>query len=180
MHPRTEELLQHLDATRVVLRAAVDGVPATLRETRPTADRWSVAEVLEHLTRVEDGITRLLTARLGEARASGQVTTGADTSSIVGALNHDLILDRTRTIVAGERVAPRGELDAAAALEKLDATREKLRELVLEHDGTTLGAFSMPHPAFGTIDGYQWFLFIGTHEARHAAQIREIGTQLGA
>lgn len=27
MHPRTEEILRHLDANRVVLRAAVDVVP---------------------------------------------------------------------------------------------------------------------------------------------------------
>ena len=51
MHPRTEELLRHLDAHRVALRAAVADIPASLRDTRPVADRWSVAETLEHLTR---------------------------------------------------------------------------------------------------------------------------------
>ena len=64
MHPRTEELLTHLEETRAALHAAVDAVPSSLRETRPAADRWSVAEVLEHLGRVEEQITRLLTAKL--------------------------------------------------------------------------------------------------------------------
>jgi len=64
MHPRTEELLRHLDANRAVLHAAVDAVPPALRERKPGPDRWSVAETLEHLSRVEEGITRLLALRL--------------------------------------------------------------------------------------------------------------------
>ena len=31
---------------------------------------------------------------------------------------------------------------------------------------------------FGPLDLYTWFAFIGAHEARHAAQIREIGAAL--
>jgi hypothetical protein len=50
MHPRTEELLGQLDESRGVLRAAVDSVPSSLHETRPGPDRWSVADVLEHLS----------------------------------------------------------------------------------------------------------------------------------
>jgi hypothetical protein len=178
MHPRTEEMLRHLDANRVVLRAAVDGVPPELRETRPSPDRWSVAEVLEHLTRVEEGISRLLAMRLGEAQTAGQLSVEADTSAITSSINHELMLDRRRLITAGERVVPRGGLDATTAMSALEASRTKLRELIVAYDGLTLGAVSHPHPVFGTINGYQWFIFIGSHEARHAAQIREIATQL--
>ena len=45
MHPRTEEVLNYLDEQRNDLRAAVDSVPAELRNTQPGADRWSVAQV---------------------------------------------------------------------------------------------------------------------------------------
>ena len=31
-----------------------------------------------------------------------------------------------------------------------------------------------PHPVLGPINIYQWALFVGSHEARHALQIREI------
>jgi hypothetical protein len=179
MHPHTDELLRHLDANRVVLRAAVDTVPAHLRESRPTADRWSVAEVLEHLTRVEEQITRVLAVKLSEARAAGLLHSQSETSPIGGALNHQAVLDRRRPVTAGERVLPRGDMNASAALTALDATRAKLRELVASVDGLALETFTLPHPALGVINGYQWFLFVGSHEARHAAQIREIGTVLG-
>jgi hypothetical protein len=177
MHPHTDEMLRHLDATRVVLRAAVDAVPPAVRETRPDPDRWSVAEVLEHLTRVEQQLTRLLSMRLSEQAAT--LLPATDTSSILTRLDHHRILDRRRPITAGERVLPRGEMDATAALAALEASRAKLRELVVAHDGIAIDAVTHPHPVLGVIDAYQWFIFIGSHEARHAEQIREIATALG-
>ena len=177
MHPRTEELLSYLEESRAVLHAAVDAVPSSLRETRPAADRWSVAEVLEHLGRVEEQLTRLLAAKLVEARLTGALGPEPESGPIVDSLK-DLLLDRRRRITAGDRVLPRGEMDAATALATLEKTRAKLRDLVVSHDGLSLGAVGHPHPALGMLDGYQWFSFIGTHEARHAAQIREIGQTL--
>ena len=173
MHPHTDELLRHLDANRVVLRAAVDVVPVAARETRPTPDRWSVAEILEHLVRVEEQLTRFLGAKLGEHAATLEPAT--DTASILGRLDHRLIVDRRRQITAGERVLPKGEMNSATALAALEAARVKLRELVMSYDGLAIDAVAHPHPVLGVIDAYQWFLFIGSHEARHADQIVEIG-----
>jgi hypothetical protein len=178
MHPRTEELLRHLDENHVVLRAAVDDVPPSLRETRPAPDVWSVAEVLEHLTRVEEQLTRLLGSKLAEASAAGALGREADTTSVVDPTIHRALLDRRRPITAGDRVLPRGQLDAATALAALESARDRLRELLIAHDGVTFAAVSHPHPAFGSLDGYGWFAFIGSHEARHAAQIRQIGATL--
>ena len=178
MHPRTEDILSHLEENRATLPVAVAAVPSSLRETRPAPNRWSVAEVLEHLTRVEEQITRVLAAKLSEARVTGVLGPEEATSRVTDSIDRDLLLDRRRRITAGERVLPRGEMDSATALAGLDTTRANLRELVTSHDGLSLGVISFPHPVLGVIDGYQWFAFIGTHEARHAAQIREIGESL--
>jgi hypothetical protein len=178
MHPRTEELLRHLDANRAVLRAAVDDVPPSLRETRPAPDVWSVAEVLEHLTRVEEQLTRLLGSKLSEARAAGALGPEADTASVVDPMTHKVVLDRRHRITAGDRVLPHGELDAATALAALESARDRLRELLIAHDGVTIAAVSHPHPVLGPVDAYGWFAFVGSHEARHAAQIREAGATL--
>jgi hypothetical protein len=168
-------MLRHLDDNRAVLRAAVDGVPQNLRETRPAPDRWSVAEVLEHLTRVEDGLTRLLTKRLAEAHAASPFRSDAETSSVVAMIDNELLVDRSHRITAGERVIPSGELTANAAWSTLEISRGKLKELVRGYDGLDISAVVFPHPVLGPINAFQWFVFIGTHEARHAGQIREIG-----
>src|SRR5688500_14186277 len=176
MHPHTDELLRHLDENRVVLRAAVDAVPAAVHQTRPAPGRWSVAETLEHLARVEEQITRFLGAKLGEHAPTLRPAT--DTASILERLDHRLIIDRRRRITAGERVLPRGDVDSATAFAALEASRAKLRELVVSYDGIAIDPVTHAHPVLGVIDAYQWFLFIGSHEARHADQIREIGVAL--
>ena len=177
MHPRTEELLRQLDESREVLCAAVESVPSSLRETRPGPDRWSVAEVLEHLSRVEDGIARLLASKLAEARMTGALEPETE-SGPADSIDRELILDRSRRVTAGERALPRGDMDSAAGLDALAKARVKLRDLVIAHDGMAIGTITHPHPVLGVINGYQWFAFIGAHEARHAAQIREIRDQL--
>ena len=41
-------------------------------------------------------------------------------------------------------------------------------------EGLALSAANHPHPFLGTLDMYEWVYFIGSHELRHAAQLREI------
>src|SRR4029453_712708 len=155
MHPRTAELLRHLDANRVALHAAVAGDPSSLRETRPAPDRWSVAEVLEHLARVEEQLTRFLGAKRSEARSAGALEPGGEVSPVVQSVDQRRLVDRSRRITAGDRVLPRGEMDSIAALTALEKSRLALRDLVTAYDGVNLGAFTHPHPVLGVIDGYR-------------------------
>jgi DinB family protein len=167
MHPRTEELLNHLEENRAALHAAVDAVPSSLRETRPATDRWSVAEVLEHLGRVEEQLTRLLAAKLAEARLTGALGPERESGPIADSFG-DLLLDRRRRIAAGDRVLPRAEMDATTALATLDKTRATLRDLVVSHDGLNLGAVSHPHPATQN----SWARSANSSSQQHAAVAR--------
>ena len=152
MHPRTEELLRHLDTQHERLRAAVDSIPRPRRDVKPSPDRWSVAEVLEHLSIVETRIERVFSKRLAEARVAGLGPERAS-SPVVGTIDMDRLLDRTRRITATEAALPTGKLDA---------------------DGLALSDVSHPHPVLGPINLYQWIAFVGGHEARHAAQVIEL------
>jgi len=179
VHPRIAELLDHLDRHHIALRAAVDAVPSALRGQRPAPDRWSVSEVLEHLGLVERRFTQFFAARVAEARARGL---GADpeTTPVVPAFDVAAAVDRRRTITALESVVPRGDLDAERAWTALDDAHRGLRAEMVAADGCALGELTFSHPAFGALDFYQWLVFLGAHESRHADQIREIGRALSA
>ncbi len=179
MHPRTTELLTHIDTHRAALERVVDDVPAALRERRPAPDRWSVSEVLEHLSIVETSITGLIQKQVDALRAAGE-SSEPETSSVLPMLDVERLVDRRGKLAAGERSRPRGQLGAEAAMQALASSRGKLRALLIASDGMPLGKASAPHPFFGDYTLYQWVLFIGAHEARHAAQIREIGAALEA
>jgi DinB family protein len=180
MHPRTSELLNHLDTQHERLRRAVERVPHQRRSEKPAPERWSVAEVIEHLSIVETRIGRVFTAKLDEARASGNVGPETDESPVVGTIDMDRVLDRTRRITAAEPARPSGTLDADAAWAALERARETLRDAVRGADGLALGAIVHPHPVLGPINLYQWVVFVGGHEARHAAQVIELSELLTA
>lgn len=56
--------------------------------------------------------------------------------------------------------------------------RVDVREALRAGDGLALGTRFLPHRVFGQMPLYYFFAFVGAHEARHAAQIREISEQL--
>jgi hypothetical protein len=175
MRQQTTELLAHLDGPHAELRRAVDAVPLGLRARRPAADRWSVANVLEHLAIVETRVVGGLSSRFAEARTTG-LSPSLDTS-VVRQADFARYLNRERRNVAGAASQPQG-LEAEGAWAALDRARDTTRALVIETDGFAVEAVVLPHPLFGPLDFYQWIAFLGGHEARHALQVQEIGRAL--
>jgi len=171
MHPRTRELLDFLDRQRAVLRAAFDAVPADARGREPAPGRWSPNAIVEHLAIVDGGIAKVLSKKIAEGRAAGL---GPETSAdpILPAIDVASLIDRSTRFTAPERVRPAG-LDADAAWAALEQATVALHASVLEGDGLALDAITHPHPRLGPLSLYHWIAFVGAHEARHAAQIRE-------
>src|SRR5262245_58370579 len=96
MHPRFEELLDHLDRRRSEVRSAIDSVPVDRHQIQPDG-QWSVVNVLEHLAMVEGGVASLFRKRIDEARASG-LGPEMETSSILEQPFFVNILDRSRKL----------------------------------------------------------------------------------
>lgn len=177
MHPRLAELLAYAELQRAVLLEAVALIPEPMRDRRLDPATWSVAEVLEHLHRVETGIARLLTRSVERARAAG-LHPETDGGSVLGSLDTLRLLDRSFRISAPEPVMPRGELTAAQAIAALTESRRALVSALVAGDGLALGRIAHPHPLLGSLNLYQWVLFVGQHEARHAGQLQDIARQL--
>lgn len=179
MHPRTNEILDYLDSSDRSLDDAVAAVPVSSRDRRPAPDRWSTAEVLEHLSIVERSVSELVRRELDAARARG-LGYDESTDPVVPKTPITKLLNREVKIVAGERSQPKAGLAWQAAREALAMARAGTRELVIASDGLALGELVMPHPALGPLNGHQWLVFLGAHEQRHAAQIREGGATASA
>jgi uncharacterized damage-inducible protein DinB len=178
MHPRIDEILQCLDAELAGLRAAVESVPPERRGERPAAGRWSVAEVLDHIARVERSVLKACANQLAAAREAG-LPAETDSSSIRETMPPERVANRDRPLLSPERLQPQAN-DAADAWAQTESVRERLREFVVSCDGLALSQVSFAHPALGPLNLYQWLLFSAGHHARHAAQIREIASQLAA
>lgn len=173
MHSRLAELLDHLEEQHGVLERAVESVPRELRNAKSAADRWSVAEILEHIALVEVRLEKLFAAKVAEARAAGL---GAGDSSLpeLHPWDRSRVLDRSRVVSASEAVRPTGQLDADAAWIAVERSYEFFCRAVRASDDVPLSQIVHPHPVFGPMNLYGWAEFVAGHEARHAAQIIEL------
>src|SRR6185369_11646130 len=149
MHPRIKEVVEALDSRRAELARAVNEVPTSAQGRRPSEDRWSVAEVLEHLALVEENIPQRVKALVTEQRTNPE----RESTSIAETIDSAFMLDRSKKRVAREAMQPRSGVDAAAAWTRLERARQVTHETLRELDGVALSDVSAPHPALGPLNG---------------------------
>lgn len=175
LHPRIRELIDYIDVHRRALHDAVASVPEELRERKPGASGWSVAEVLEHVSMIETRVAALLTMHVAAAREKG-LGPDEDASSVVASYPRpDVVVDRTKKIVAPKAVVPTGSLDAKAAMQALEQSRGAMLTALYKANGVSLAHLTQVHPVLGELNLYHWIVALGLHDDRHAEQIREIG-----
>ena len=177
MHTHLTDVLSRLDKARATLRGAIDAIPPALQRQRPAPDRWSAAEVLEHLTIVERLFSGRVIKAIDEARTGG-LTTEAHARAPLPDPVEQRMADRVNKRQAPETAHPTGTVDVAAGWAAFESTHSNLRAALAGADGLALSQVTVDHPFFGTMTVYQWVELMAAHEGRHTEQIREIGASL--
>jgi uncharacterized damage-inducible protein DinB len=177
MHPFTSAVFEQLEDARAQLRNAVATVRPQWRGTRPGKDRWSVNEVLEHLSLVEQRFTGLIAVRISEARTRG-IGLERDSREPFPPALRQMLNDRANRRTAPEAVHPTSGLDYDAAWAAVERARALTLDTVRAADGLALSEVTHDHPVFGTLSVYQLVELIANHEVRHSKQIAGIGEQL--
>ena len=173
MHTHLTEVLARLDEARTSLRGAIDAVPPALQRQRPGADRWSAAEVLEHLTLVEHLFGGRIVKAIDAARSSGLATETHPRAPLPDPVAQRMS-DRVNKRQAPEPAQPTGTIDVATGWAALENCHTTLRDALAGCDGLALSQVTLDHPFFGTMTVYQWVELMAAHEGRHTEQIKEI------
>jgi hypothetical protein len=174
-HPRTAEVLtaladaQHeMDTLVAELRVSV---PAESLAEPPLDGTWSLAQVVEHLAIVEDGVGRLVSTMI---RDVGEAMESEDTLVAPGMERLRIWDPVARRIVAPDMVAPSGQLTFDDAVERQRTARQRLMAAYAAASGRALATVQRPHPVLGPLNGYQWGHMAAQHQQRHLTQIRSI------
>ena len=166
------EIFDDIDQTRARLIESVGGLSAGQQSFRPAPEKWSVAEIVEHLSIVERRVARLVAALLDKAEADGQPRpTGAPLAPV--SVAEFVEATRAQKLTAPENIRPTGAA-LADSLSRLRDSRAALHALRPRLERLDAHALRFPHPAWGPLNLYQWLAFIGAHEARHLAQIEAL------
>lgn len=172
MYKNLSEIYAGLEKTREKLIAAVETLSPEKQDWRENGQGWSIKEIVEHVSLVEEGSLRIVQKLFGKAEAN------AVRSDVFPPLPIDFFQKlegaRDRKLEAPERIHPRGEQSLADSLEKLRKDRTVLTDLEAKLEKLDASAPTFPHPALGDLNAYQWIIMIGLHERRHLMQIERI------
>jgi DinB superfamily len=65
-----------------------------------------------------------------------------------------------------------------AMLAELGQVRGRTLALIEETRNRDLSVYRWRHPFLGSLNAYEWFSFLGSHQIRHEKQMREIAANL--
>jgi hypothetical protein len=162
-------LQKHLQLTRQAFLESISGLSDAQWTFKTGPDRWSIAEVAEHIAVSETTILQLVTDKILKGPAVPRDPNAMSDEQLVAG-----VLDRTNRFQAPEMLRPTNRWATRDALAKdFIAARDKT-EAYVKATTDDLHGHSAPHPVFKMLDGYQWVLLLSAHSGRHTAQINEV------
>ncbi|HEX5705661.1 MAG TPA: DinB family protein [Pyrinomonadaceae bacterium] len=172
------EIYESLDGTRERLRATLAGLSPEAEDFRDSPERWTIAEIVEHLSLVEGQIGRIMSKFIDKVEAEGGAASGAGATRtpLVDLNSHAERM--AQGFDAPETARPKGGVPVSESLARLGASSEAIRALRPRVETLDLSSARFPHPAFGPLDIYQWLAVLGLHEERHRRQIETLKDSL--
>jgi hypothetical protein len=164
-----ERAVSYLSQTRDNLLRATSGLSPAQMQFKPSPERWSVAECLEHIITVEDRVFD------GISNAIQQPADSSKRSSYDGRDDElvQIVTDRGSRREAPGAVLPSSRWPHDQLVREFQATRKRTIDFASTTECDPRQHF-FPHRAFGDLDCYQWLLMLAGHGDRHRAQIEEV------
>lgn len=164
-----DRAMKYLESTKQAVVQATAGLSPAQWSFKAAPDRWSVAEVMEHIAAAEDLIRTSIENEILKAPAR---TEPADLAAL-----DDFVLkaipDRSHKAEAPEPLKPTNRFGSPeAAVKHFVEARAKTEAILKEH--SDLRAHAVDSPLGKKLDAYEWLLFIGAHSERHTKQIEEV------
>ena len=138
----------------------------------PDGEKWSIANVVEHVALVEASMIKICTKLLGKAEAGNMLADGNIASS--DSFKEKAIEIATMKLEAPEFVQPTCEATLQQSMEKFSENREKLYELKPQFEKFDSNGHRFRHPFLGDLSAGEWLMLIGGHKLRHLKQIEKL------
>lgn len=163
-----------LDSQQETL-TAIKGLSDTQWSYKAAPDKWSVGEVAEHIWLAES----LLFAAVERSIASPENPQWEEQTKGKNERLEQLLLNRAGKAQAPEQIKPTGKT-RAEIMKGLVEARSKTLKFARETK-LPLKSHTQDHPfkVFGTLNSYQWLIYIPLHNLRHNQQIEEVKSSPG-
>ena len=176
---KIQELVDRISVQRDTLLASVSVLTEAQLNYKQDDKTWSVSDVLNHVSLVDEANAKLTSIMLKRVRAENPPSDPFPEGSELHAVDEILKVMTVSKFQAPEFVAPHAHSSVEDSLARIKNSRDRMLANVEQLDGLDLRKLTHPHPFAGPLNTYQWILIAGAHEHRHAEQIERIKSQPG-
>lgn len=163
-----DRALQYLESTKRNVLEATKGLSEAQWNFKPAPDRWSVAQVMEHIAAAED---LLLDTTKEKVMTSPGGEPGRDFKKTDEAVLM-MVPDRSHKAQAPEPLMPNNRFGSPdASIKHFVESRATTENFLKSTAGLRDHVMDSP---IGKLDGYEFVLFIAAHSERHTKQINEV------
>jgi DinB superfamily len=161
--------MKYLTETRDAVERSVNSLTEAQWNFKPSAERWSILDVLEHLVIFDTYTYQVI-------RSMKDLPPDESTHDPLE-IEHFLlstISDRSKKLQSPVPGHPTGRWKSTEAIEEFFLARARIQEL-LEKSPYLRGRI-VPNPLYSSPnwDGYSWIIASALHSARHIMQIEEL------
>jgi DinB family protein len=164
-----EYAITQLNASREKFIASVSGLSEAQLNFKSAPDRWSIAQVAEHITLSEDLLFTTLTEKALKTPLTPEKERKFTDEQIL-----TMVTNRGNKFPAPDPLKPVGKwASMVETMQEFDKRRGRTIDFVKKTDADMRSHF-MPFGSNAEIDALQWSLFLSGHCERHTAQINEV------
>jgi hypothetical protein len=164
-----DRAMKYLESTKQGVLDATAGLSEAQWNFKAGPDRWSVAEVTEHIASAEGFLRGMIVEKVMTAPPRPD---GEDVKAIDGFVL-TAVPDRTQHRQAPEPLKPTNRFSSPqGSLKAFAESRAQTEDFLRSHDD--LRAHAIDSPLGKKLDAYEWVLFIAAHSERHTKQILEV------
>jgi hypothetical protein len=163
-----DRALQYLETTKKGVLEATKGLSEAQWNFKPAPDRWSVAQVMEHIAAAEDFLRVLAKEKvmLAPAGDAGRDVKKSDEAVLA------MVPDRTNKVQAPEPLLPTNRFGAPeGSIKHFIESRATTEDFLKTTSGLRDHVMESP---IGKLDAYEFVLLVAAHSERHTKQINEV------
>ena len=149
----------------------MEGLSEEQLKFKSAPEKWSVLEVAEHIYLAEGLLFSAVEGALAAKENPEWETKTKDKTAFL----ERVMVNRDRKATAPESIVPSGKLARDEVIAKLKESRAKTLKFAEETKLPLKShTYDHPFPVFGTLNAYQWLIYIPLHNIRHNQQIEEV------
>ena len=165
------KVVKYLVDSQKEFLGSIENVSEAQWRFKPAPEKWSVAEVAEHIVLAES----LLFANVEKAMSDQPNANWEEQTKGKTEFLERVLVNRTGKAQAPESIVPTGKLTRDEVISRFKAVRAKTTKFAQTTD-VSIKDHTAEHPfkIFGTLNAYQWLIYVPLHNLRHNQQIAEV------